>query len=129
MKKRSDATEETANKPRATTRSRTSKSAARTPLVLMFRRPGVSIDIQIDRPKSLTRAFNSFIPQMAQMIRSDHSAPPDIAEASHRKGGLAGTSLVDFVIDDIGKLAPSDEDLARLQVAIEKELVRRQEAS
>lgn len=129
MKKRSDATGETAHKPRATTRSRTSKSTAKTPLILVLRRPGVSIDVKIDRPKSLSMAFRSFFPQMAQILQSGHFAPSNIAEASHRKGGLAGTSLVDFVIDDIGKLAPSDEDLARLRTAIDHELTRRQEAS
>ncbi len=126
MKKRSDATtEETQRKPRKSTRSRELKAATKTPLVVVLRKPGMSIDIRIDRPRSLSKAFMPFLPQMAHLIQSS----PVIETSHRRRGGLAGASLVDFVIEDIGKLAPSNEDLARLRKAIEDELTRRHEAS
>ncbi len=112
-------------KSSATATARTAKkSRTRSPLVLVIRKDGVSIDVRIDNPDSMSKALGCFIPQIAQAIQSAPSAMPSTIYDAHRN---AAASLVDFVIEDIAKLAPSDGDLARLQHAIDAEITRRQE--
>jgi len=124
MKKSADGATSPNSKPRKNTRKLPSDGS----LIVMYRGSGMSLDLRIDRPDSrfaeMVKLIKSAVPGfkigegLAVAVYRDH------AQAQGQSQSMSSSGFADFVIEEMGKLFASEEDLLRMQTAIQKELSR-----
>jgi hypothetical protein len=100
----------------------------------------LSLDLHIDRPDPWLKAVAPRFIEMVKGIAMTDGKPPAVMSSSGngapdpsydlgkaRRDLVASSGFADFVIDEMGKLFTSEDDLMRMQIAIQRELTRRQE--
>jgi hypothetical protein len=111
----------------------TGKLPADGSLIAMYRGPSISFDLRVNHPDSRFAEIIAMIKSAFPGLKVGEGLAArtyrDHAQAQSQGQDMSSSGFADFVIEEMGKLFASEEDLERMKAAIQKELSRRETTS